>query len=271
MEKHSIPKHPVTHNSISVVVVAKNEADRIGAMLDSVSFADEIIVVDSGSTDATVAISETKGAKVIFHEWEGYLAQKQFAMKQAAGEWVLNLDADEVLSSELTNEIREFTSKASKSVNGFSMPRLSRYLNHWIRHGGWYPDRKVRLVRRGKGRWVGSGLHEKLEVEGTVHSLSDPILHYVYRNISDQIATIDKFSSVSAQSVGTPRGSLHVVLGVFHAAGKFLECAIWKLGVLDGVAGIVIAMNSAFYVFLKHAKAWEIGLAADESQIDKHS
>ncbi len=250
---------------LSLVVIAMNEADRIPRLLQTTTFCDEVVVVDSGSTDATPQICRAAGARVVHHEWTGYVRQKQIALETASGEWILNLDADEALSSESEREILQAITNADADVHGFSMPRLSRYLNRWIRHGGWYPDRKVRLVRRGHGQWGGDGLHEKLEVSGTIKELKHPLLHFVYRDIRDQIETINRFSSVTAEHRPTPASGLYVMLGLFHAVGKFLECAVWKLGILDGVPGIVIAMNSAFYVFLKHAKAWEKGLAPEQS------
>jgi glycosyltransferase involved in cell wall biosynthesis len=242
---------------LSVVVIAKNEADRIPRLLESAAFADELVVVDSGSTDSTRELCRQAGARVVEHEWLGYVAQKQLAMDMAQGEWILNLDADEAVSSELREEMLQAAKAAPSDVAGFSMPRLSRYLNRWIRHGGWFPDRKTRLVRRGCCRWVGDGLHEHLEVMGKVQPLSCPLLHYVYRDISDQMRTINAFSTVTAAHRSKPATGAYVWLGILHAVGKFLECALWKRGLLDGIPGLVIAMNSAFYVFLKHAKAWE--------------
>jgi len=244
---------------ISVVVITLNEADRIPALLKSAAFADEVVVVDSGSTDGTLEICRAGGARVVSHPWQGFAAQKQYAMELASCEWILNLDADERISDPLAAELRKAIQSASQEVCGFSMPRLSRYLGTWIRHGGWYPDRKVRLVRKGSGQWKGSGLHEKLEISGKVLSLSSPILHEVYRNISDQVKTIDRFSGVYAEE-HPATGAWYAAAGVFHGLGKFVECYLWKLGALDGTAGLVIAMNSAWYVFLKHAKVWEKGL-----------
>ncbi|MFC1567274.1 glycosyltransferase family 2 protein [Thermodesulfobacteriota bacterium] len=245
--------------TISIAVIAMNEADRIGRLLKSAKFADEVVVVDSGSTDGTQDLCEKLGARVIFNEWPGYAPQKQFAMEQATSEWILNLDADEEISDALAAEILNAVGRAENDVRGFSMPRLSRYLGRWIKHGGWYPDRKVRLVLRGNGRWSGGTLHEKLIVDGKVEQLSKPILHHVYRGISDQVKTINRFSDTYAAG-RAPAGSGFVLAGVGHALGKFLECYVWKLGILDGVPGLIIAMNSAWYVFLKHAKAWETSL-----------
>ena len=143
------------------------------------------------------------------------------------------------------------------------MPRLSWYLGRWIKHGGWYPDRKVRLVRRGQGKWSGDTLHEHLAVEGRTLHLSNPILHYVYRGISDQLNTINHFSDIYAATRGSSK-SWFVITGIIHTIGKFAESYVWKLGLLDGIAGLVIAMNSAWYVFLKHAKAWELSLHEED-------
>ena len=253
---------------LSVAIITLNEADRIPRLLASVAAADEVVVVDSGSSDDTVKLCEAAGARVIHHPWMGYPAQKQFAMENAQGEWILNLDADENVSKESADEILNSIRTAEPDVNGFSIPRLSRYLGRWIRHGGWYPDRKVRLVRRGCARWVGRGLHEKLEVSGRTSELKYPLLHYVYRDISDQLKTIDRFSGVAVEDRSGPASGAYVLWGLVHAFGKFLECAVWKLGVLDGIPGLIIAANSAFYVFLRHAKAWEKSLSGSESPPD---
>jgi glycosyltransferase involved in cell wall biosynthesis len=220
--------------------------------------------VDSGSTDGTQDLCRRHGAIVIDHPWLGYAAQKQFALEKANSEWVLSLDADEVASDALAEEILLAIGEAPPEVGGFSMPRLSYYLGRWIRHGGWYPDRKVRLVRKGRGRWIGDTLHETLTVDGRVLSLLQPIYHFVYRSISDQLSTIDRFSTIAARERGRATG-IYVLAGLGHAAAKFTECYLWKLGLLDGWPGLVIAANSAWYVFLKHAKAWEMSLNEDRS------
>jgi len=242
---------------ISIAIIAKNEADRIDNLLNSCSFADEIVVVDSGSTDGTQALCEKAGARVLYHEWPGYVVQKQFALDVTSSEWILCLDADEEVPVALAKEILSAINNAEADVSAFSMPRLSRYLGRWIRHGGWYPDRKVRLIRRERGLWQGKDPHDKLVVtDGRVKKLTNPILHHVYRDISDQISTINNFSDIYARDK-TFRGGWFVAAGMVHALGKFFECYLWKIGVLDGIPGLIIAANSAWYVFLKHAKRWE--------------
>lgn len=253
--------------TISIAVIALNEADRIGHLLSHAAFADEIVIVDSGSTDGTVALCESAGARVIHRAWGGYADQKQFALEQTTGRWVLNLDADEYVPAALAAEIRTALATAPPEVTAFSMPRLSYYLGRWIRHGGWYPDRKVRLVRRGSGRWIGKGIHERLVAQGQVQPLVHPMRHLVYRSIFDHVKTANQFSGVYAAHRGGA-GPFFLLAGLPHAMGKFIECYLWKRGFLDGWAGLVIAMISSFYVFLKHAKAWENGqgfsVTADE-------
>ena len=248
------------NSGISVVVITKDEEDRIARLLKSVFFADEIVVVDSGSSDKTLEICKTYGAKIFHHQWLGYARQKQYAMENASSEWILSLDADEVIPEQTRVEILDAVAVCKHDTKGFSFPRLSWYLNRWIRHGGWFPDRKTRLVRRGYGRWIGETLHEKLEVDGEVKRLKNPIWHYVYRDISDQIGTVDSFSTAFAVGKKARFPRAYLVIGLLHSVVKFFECAIWKLGILDGLPGLVIAVNSAFYIFLKHAKVWETSL-----------
>lgn len=247
-------------SKISIAVIAQDESDRIGKLLASCAFADEIVVVDSGSTDGTQEICRKAGAKVIQRPWPGYVAQKQFALEAASSEWILCLDADEEVSPELEAEILRAVKDAGPDANAFSVPRLSRYLGRWIRHGGWFPDRKVRLVRRGKALWQGENPHDKLVPEGKSKALKSPLLHYVYRGISDQVVTINNFSGIYARET-RPKGPWFVFAGLLHAVGKFVECYLWKLGWLDGMPGFIIAVNSSWYVFLKHAKVWETNLS----------
>lgn len=244
--------------TLAACVIACNEEDRIGDCLASVAFADEIIVVDSGSTDRTVAIAREHGARVIVREWPGYVAQKNFALEQAATDWVLCLDADERVSPRLAEEIRRVVAADPGVVVGYRMPRKTFYLGRWILHGGWYPDRKVRLVRRGRARWGGVDPHDRLEAEGPVGTLAGDIEHRTYRDIADHLRTIDRFTSVAAgESHARGRGGALAGM-LFNAPAKFWKMYLLKAGFLDGLPGFVVAVLGSYYVFLKYAKLWEL-------------
>ncbi|MCP4713531.1 MAG: glycosyltransferase family 2 protein [Deltaproteobacteria bacterium] len=245
-------------DTLSVTIITLNEQDNIRACLESVAWADEVVVVDSFSTDETVAICREYTDRVIQRKWPGFLKQKQFAHEQAGGDWILNLDADERLSPEAAEEIQAKVLQGACGADGFSFPRKSFYLNRWIRHGGWFPDYKLRLVRRSRGRWSGGNLHEKLVADGEAVCLNGPILHYVYRDIAHQLTTIDSFSKVAARELYLKGKRFHLALLLCRPLIRFLEMYVWKRGVLDGMAGLVIAVLSSYYVFLKYAKLWEM-------------
>jgi len=249
---------PARSDALSVVVIACDEEERIGECLASVAWADELLVVDSGSADRTVEVARAHGARVVTRPWPGYAAQKNFALGQAGCPWVLSLDADERLSPELAAEIRGTIAGAAPEVAGASMPRRTRYLGRWIRHGGWYPDRKVRLVRRGRGRWTGEHLHERLEVDGAVVALRGDLLHHTYRDIGEHLRTMDRYSTEAARGMRAAgrRGSLLATLA--NPPLKFLKMYLLQRGFLDGAPGLLVAVLGSYYVFLKHAKLWEL-------------
>ena len=247
-----------SRTTLAVCVITLDEEDRIGDCLDSVAFADEIIVVDSGSTDRTVAIARERGARVVVRAWPGYVAQKNFALEQATADWVLCLDADERVSPQLAGEIRSAVAADPGALAGYRMPRKTLYLGRWIMHGGWYPDRKVRLVRRGRARWGGVDPHDRLEAQGAVGTLAGDLEHRTYRDIRDHLRTIDRFTSVSAGELHA-RGRSGAVAGMLlNAPAKFLKMYLLKAGFLDGVPGFVVAVLGSYYVFLKYAKLWEL-------------
>ena len=174
------------------------------------------------------------------------------------GDWIISLDADEELSTEAAAEIQAFLAGQSSAVNGCSFPRLSFYLGRWIKHGGWYPDRKLRLVRRGHARWQGDDPHDKLISDGATRELRGRINHYVYRDISHQLRTVDSFSGITARQWHEEGRRCGVAVTVVKTIGKFFETYIWKLGMLDGMPGLIISVISSYYVFLKYAKLWEL-------------
>jgi glycosyltransferase involved in cell wall biosynthesis len=241
---------------LSACIIARDEERDIGDCLESVSFCDERIVVDAGSRDRTVEIARAAGARVIVRGWPGHIAQKNFALEQATGEWVLAVDADERVTPELRAEIERELARPAVPFDGFSVPRRSFYMGRWIRHSGWYPDRKVRLVRRGRARWGGVDPHDRLECAGPVKRLRGDLLHYSYRDLAEHLRKIDAFTSIAAREKEA-RGARAFPDIVLRPPAKFLKSYVWKLGLLDGLPGFVIAALGAYYVFLKYAKLIE--------------
>jgi len=244
---------------ISACIICFNEKDNIRACLESLKWVDEIVVVDSYSTDGTVEICREYTGKVFQNKWPGFVNQKNYALSLAANDWVISLDADEAVSPELKAEIETlWQTDAPKEYSGFYIPRKTIYLGKWIKHGGWYPDRKLRLFKKSAGKWGGIDPHDRVELsEGQTKKLESPIIHTNYRNISDQLRTVDSFSTTAAQAL-LERGKRFSLLAlIFGPPVKFIETYLFKLGFLDGLPGFIIAANSAFYIFNKHAKMWE--------------
>jgi glycosyltransferase involved in cell wall biosynthesis len=243
---------------ISAVLITFNEEAAIEAALRSLSgIVDEIVVVDSFSGDRTVKLARAFTDKVVTRKWTNYSDQKNFADGLASHPWILSLDADERISDGLRTEILALRSD-EPSCAGFSMPRLVFYLGRWIRHCGWYPDRKVRLFRKDAARWEGEYVHEKLAVSGEVRAFKNPIHHFTYRNIGDHLARIDKFADLGAQKLyaqGKKCRWPHLLLFPF---GRFLKAYILKRGFLDGFAGIIVSVLNGYSIFVRYAKLGEI-------------
>lgn len=241
---------------LSVVVITFNEEANLARCLQALgNVADEVLVVDSFSTDATVAIARQHGARVVQNAFAGYVEQKNFATSQAHHDYVLQLDADEVLTDELRQSIG--AAKANWQHAAYALARLTNYCGSWVRHGGWYPDRKLRLYDRRLGQWEGLLLHEHYEVQAgqTTGQLAGDALHYSYASIAQHLRQLNKFTSITAQEQAL-RGRTQVTL--FHLVlkpwWKFFHGYVLRLGFLDGFAGLSIAVISALGVFIKFAK-----------------
>ena len=246
---------------LSVCIITGNEEDNIGRCLESVAFADEIVVVDSFSTDRTVAIARSFTDRVFQHRWVGYIGQKAIARNLARGEWILFVDADEAVSPALRDEIlATFRRGVPDGVAGFDFPRQVWYMRRWIRHGDWYPDTKLRLFRKARGRCCGIEPHERIEVDGEVRHLGAPLFHYTYDDIADQIGTMNRFSSISARNERLRnRSALYLLWGMLmHPPFRFFRCYVVKGGFLDGIPGLIVAVNVAFGTFSKYAKLWDL-------------
>lgn len=246
---------------LSICVITYNEEGNIRDCLESVRWAEEIVIVDSGSDDLTVEIAREFTDRVIEREFTGHVEQKNFCLDQASHEWVLCLDADERISPGLREEIESALAKEAVGADGFTAPRKTFYMGKWIRHGGWYPDCKLRLFRRERGRWGGENPHDRVMLDGRVAALSGEILHYTYRDLAHHLQTINLFSRISAESKRS-RGVRYAALRmIVHPAAKFLKSYFFQAGFLDGMAGFLIAVMAAYSVFLKYAKLWEMARA----------
>ena len=243
---------------LSVAIVALDEEERIRACLESVGWADEIVVVDSGSSDKTVAIAREFTDRVLFHAWEGYGAQKNVALRQCRGEWLLALDADERVPEALRAEILA-TMAADPAVDGYRIPRRNFFQGAWVRHGGWYPDYQLRLFRRGRGAFTERAVHESVRVEGPVGRLRTPLDHDSYRGIADFVARANRYSELAARELAAAGrgGGLTDLLG--RPLARFVSMYLLRRGFLDGRRGLVLALLYAHYVFLRAAKVRELG------------
>ena len=239
---------------ISATIITLNEERNVARAIESLRCADEIVVVDSGSTDRTVEIAEKLGARVVESAWPGYANQKNHAAAQAANDWILSIDADESLSEALEAEIWHLK-KSGPEYDAYTMPRMAQYLGRWIRHSGWYPDRKVRLYNRTKATWVGKFVHESVKVEGRVGHLDSNLLHFTCSSLSEHLRTMDRYTTLAAQQlleVGEPVTLTRILIS---PPWTFFQTYFLKLGFLDGLEGLAIANMAAFYNFVKYAKA----------------
>lgn len=240
---------------LSLVVITKNEASHIARCLDSVPFAAEKIVLDSGSQDATLSIAKAHGAKVYSEEWRGFYGQRIRATELASNRWILSLDADEALSPELADEIKQ-TLSSPPSASAYALPRVSYYLGRWIYHGGWYPDWQIRLFDRQEAKWQEGEVHERVHGP-TIERLKNPIHHWVFEDISDQVETNNRYSTLGTRQMVKSGKTFSWAKLLLKPVFKFLETYIWKRGFLDGAPGFIISVSAAYSMFLKQAKLWE--------------
>lgn len=247
---------------ISATIITFNEESNIRAACESVAWANEIVVVDSNSADATRDIASACGARVIINEWPGFGAQKQFAVDQAKHEWIFSLDADERVSGELKNSIQALRNKPdSQLADGYEIARRTYYQQRWIRGGGWYPDRQLRLFRRSKGHWKQRHIHESVTMEpgARVERLTGDLLHYTSQDAAHHHRMIgERYAPLAARQM-FEEGRRTSVLGVASAGpAAFIRSLVLKGGLRDGFAGFTIATFAAHHAFLKHLMLWEI-------------
>jgi len=246
----------MTPPRLSVVIVTRNEEERIRACLEAVAWADELIVVDAESEDKTASIARELTDHVIVRPWPGYAAQKNHGLELARGAWILSLDADEIVSPTLRADVERVVA-ADGPADGYAVPRRNIFWGRWVRHGGLYPDWQVRLFRRGRGRFSAQAVHESVQVDGVVGRLAGHLEHRSYRDVSDFLTRADRYSTLAAEDLIARGRRVRAWEFVVRPAGRFLGMYVLERGVLDGWRGFLLAVLYAYYVLIRCAKVWE--------------
>jgi glycosyltransferase involved in cell wall biosynthesis len=242
---------------VTVAIITKDEEGNIRDCLESVKWADEIVVVDNGSTDRTLSICQEYGARIFQEEWKGYSGQKNSAIEKAGNEWVLNLDADERVSPELRQEMQKGLEE-NQGVDGYWIPRKNFFLGRWIRYGGWYPDLNLRLFRKSRGRFGERAVHERLKLEGKALTLTHPLIHETYRSLSDFLRRMDRYSSLAAGEMLREGRKFRLIDPVLRPPFTFLQMYVLHAGFLEGYFGFVLSVLYSYYTFAKYIKLREL-------------
>ena len=242
---------------VTVTIITLDEATHIADAIDSAAWADEIIVVDSGSVDDTLAIAGAKGARTETRAWSGYVDQKNFAAGLASHDWIFSLDADERIPPALASEIRTLLS-TEPPHSGYRVPRVTYHLGRWVRTTDFYPDYQTRLYDRRKARWRGRHVHESVTVDGQSGQLTTELEHYSYRDLSDHLDRINAYSTLAAQQMHESGRRAHALDLLVHPPAAFLRNYVLRRGFMDGTAGLTLSIVNAYSVFLKFAKLWEL-------------
>lgn len=247
-----------TRPAISACIITLNEADRIERCIKALKFCDEIIVVDSHSTDNTRELCTALGATVIDRDWPGYRSQKQFASDSARHDWVLSVDADEIVTPQLQNEILRLRAGGFSGARGYSVPRMTEYFGRFLRHGNAWPDRKIRLYHRTTARWVGHQVHERIAVDGAVVDLQAHLEHYAYRSLDDHLQRLDRYARLIAEELHRAGQSCGLPTVILHPLWRFLRGMLVKGGILDGWRGWLFHSVEAGYVHRKYLRLWAL-------------
>ncbi len=241
---------------LSVTIITKNEEANIGRCLESVKWADEIVVVDSGSTDSTIEICQRYNCKIIKTEWLGFGPTKHLAVEHASHDWIFSIDSDEQVTPELHHQIVQLFS-SEPTHNSYRIKRASFYLGQRIKYSGWNSDYPVRIFNKKYGQFNNKPVHESVEVPGERGTLRGPLLHYTYPTVSSHIAKMNRYSDLSADDAVAHGKKSSVTGAVCRGLAKFVKMYVIKRGFLDGTAGFILAKNSAFGVYLKYLKIWQ--------------
>ncbi len=243
---------------ISFCVITYNEEKNIKELIENIKdIADEIVVVDRFSQDNTCEVAKSLGAVVYRREWVDYTTQKNRALEFAKNEWVFFMDADERVSEELKSEIRKLK-KSETECDGFLIKRKANYLGKWINHSGWYPDKRIRLFKKTKGKFYGKYVHEGLDFSGRLCELNGDVYHYAYKTIVEHVDKTKKYAMLSAKRMVEEKKTFSVIKLLFSPFFRFIRHYFLRFGFLDGTRGFLIAFLSAYYVFLKYSFLWEM-------------
>ena len=243
---------------LSVVIITKNESENIEACLKSVQWADEIIIIDSGSTDETEEICRKYTDNFYIKDWPGFGLQKQRVLDLASCDWVLSIDADERVSAELKHEILNLINSSTNEVNGYLVPRLSEYLGKKIYHAGWYPDYVLRLAKNGRCHFTKDLVHERMVVDGVVGKIKIPLTHYPYRSVSHHFQKLNEYSSLSAEKMFLQGREVTWVGLIFKSMFAFFRAYMLRRGILDGWSGLVVSISTSVSVYMKYLKLMEL-------------
>ncbi len=246
---------------VSATLITFNEERNIAGAVESLSWAEEIVVVDSGSTDATLEICRRYTDRIFHRDWSGYVDQKNYAVERAANDWIFSLDADERASPELVREIQSLRS-AGPGSPGYRIPRVACFMGRWIRHGDWYPDFQLRLFDRRHGRWEGGRVHESVKIAGETGLLKGEIQHFTYHSLTDYLKRLEVYSSLAAADYRERGKSSGCLKMLANPLLTFVKAYLLKRGFLDGAPGLLVAVMGAVSVFFKYAKLYELQRSA---------
>lgn len=243
-------------NKLSACIISYNEADRIGECCESLRFCDEILVIDSHSTDDTRTVAAAHGARVLEHDWTGFRSQRQYATGQSANDWILSIDADERVSATLRAELEALRANGFAGIAGASVPTLTSYFGKFLRHGNAWPDRHVRLFDRRQARWGGYEIHEKLLLSGAIARLEGELEHYSFRSFAEHLAKSDRYAQLMAEQMFNAGKRASIANILFNSPWRFFRGMILKRGWLDGWRGFVFHVVEAGYVRRKYLRLW---------------
>ncbi len=244
-------------STVSVIVITKNEEANIRECLSTVKWAEEVVVVDAGSSDSTVARAGEFTKKVFVRPWEGYGSAKNFALSQVTSDWVFWLDADERVTGDLQKEIQSTLAIANGRYDAYSMPRKANFLGRWILHCGWYPGRVTRLFRKGGGRFTESKVHERIVVDGLTGELNSDLLHFTDPSLSHYFEKLNKYTTLASEELVEEGAAFSIAQVTIRPLWTFVRMYFLHRGFLDGIAGFILCVLSSCYVFTKYAKLWE--------------